>query len=205
MGTQKVPGIVVLHCTGTTYGNAYLIALKVEPLCSRSHTHTHTHTHTLTHTHSLNPAIVGSTGGRHLSESSRVLSLEAKSGGHGGWVMTEMFFSAGTCRTRSDVRLGTLSWRRSLCPCLPLVAPLPPNCIAQPLQNLHVKMTSTSNAIRAVQTHGASNSQCRRIPWTFWLPLKVNQSYPRNRPWRPIRLWDVKDPTLPRQSAHRWW
>jgi hypothetical protein len=24
----------------------------------------------------------------------------------------------------------------------------------------------------------------------------------RNRPWRPIGLWDVKDPTLSRQSAH---
>jgi hypothetical protein len=25
--------------------------------------------------------------------------------------------------------------------------------------------------------------------------------YPRNRPWRPVALWDVKDPTLSRQSA----
>jgi hypothetical protein len=24
------------------------------------------------------------------------------------------------------------------------------------------------------------------------------------RPWRPVGLWDVKDPTLSRQSAHRW-
>jgi hypothetical protein len=31
----------------------------------------------------------------------------------------------------------------------------------------------------------------------------VNQSYPRNRPWRPMGLWDVQDPTLSRQSAHR--
>jgi hypothetical protein len=30
------------------------------------------------------------------------------------------------------------------------------------------------------------------------------QSYPRNRPWRPTGLFDVKDPTLSRQSAHRW-
>jgi hypothetical protein len=29
-------------------------------------------------------------------------------------------------------------------------------------------------------------------------------SYPRNRPWRSIGLWDVKDPTLSRQSAQRW-
>jgi hypothetical protein len=28
--------------------------------------------------------------------------------------------------------------------------------------------------------------------------------YPRNRPWRPIRLWDVNDHTLFKQSAHRW-
>jgi hypothetical protein len=28
------------------------------------------------------------------------------------------------------------------------------------------------------------------------------KSYPCNRPWRPIGLWDVKDPTLSRQSAH---
>jgi hypothetical protein len=26
--------------------------------------------------------------------------------------------------------------------------------------------------------------------------------YPRNRPWRPIELRDVKDPTVSRQSAH---
>jgi hypothetical protein len=31
-----------------------------------------------------------------------------------------------------------------------------------------------------------------------------SKSYLRNRPWRPIGLWDVKDPTLSRQSAHRW-
>jgi hypothetical protein len=27
----------------------------------------------------------------------------------------------------------------------------------------------------------------------------------RDRPWRPIALWDVEDPTFSRQSAHRWW
>jgi hypothetical protein len=32
--------------------------------------------------------------------------------------------------------------------------------------------------------------------------VKVKLSYPCNRPWRPIALWDVKDPTLSRQSAH---
>jgi hypothetical protein len=27
---------------------------------------------------------------------------------------------------------------------------------------------------------------------------------PVNKPWRPVGVWDVKDPTLSRQSAHRW-
>jgi hypothetical protein len=30
------------------------------------------------------------------------------------------------------------------------------------------------------------------------------KSYPRNKPWRPMGLWDVKDPILSRPSAHRW-
>jgi hypothetical protein len=34
--------------------------------------------------------------------------------------------------------------------------------------------------------------------------LYPQESYPYNRPWRPIRLWDVEGPTLYRQSAHRW-
>jgi hypothetical protein len=32
MGSQKVPRMVVLHCNGTIYGNAYLITYKVESL-----------------------------------------------------------------------------------------------------------------------------------------------------------------------------
>jgi hypothetical protein len=38
---------------------------------------------------------------------------------------------------------------------------------------------------------------------TFWDEVK-KESYPSNRPWRPIWLWDVEGPTLSRQSAHRW-
>jgi hypothetical protein len=33
---------------------------------------------------------------------------------------------------------------------------------------------------------------------------KQKQSYPCNRPWRPMRFWNVEDPTLSRRSAHRW-
>jgi hypothetical protein len=32
---------------------------------------------------------------------------------------------------------------------------------------------------------------------------KAKQSYPRNRPWTPIEVYDVEDATLSRQSAHR--
>jgi hypothetical protein len=31
------------------------------------------------------------------------------------------------------------------------------------------------------------------------------KSYPCNRPWRPVGLWDVEAPTFSGQSAHRWW
>jgi hypothetical protein len=39
--------------------------------------------------------------------------------------------------------------------------------------------------------------------WKSSLILK-KKSCPCNRPWRPIGLWDVKDLTFSRQSAHRW-
>jgi hypothetical protein len=53
----------------------------------------------------------------------------------------------------------------------------------------------------------------RRNNFTMNTPLHVEKnnyhalcwtpdSDPRNRPWRPIWLWDIKDPTLSRQSAH---
>jgi hypothetical protein len=42
----------------------------------------------------------------------------------------------------------------------------------------------------------------------FENPLKLislkAKGCPRNRPWRPIGLWDVKDLTLSRQSARKW-
>jgi hypothetical protein len=34
--------------------------------------------------------------------------------------------------------------------------------------------------------------------------VSIKYSYPSNRHWRPIGLWDVKDPTLSKESAHRW-
>jgi hypothetical protein len=52
MGSQKVPGIVVLHCNGRTYGKAYLIR-----------------------TCSIDAAIIGSTGKRLLLESFEIRPL----------------------------------------------------------------------------------------------------------------------------------
>jgi hypothetical protein len=51
--------------------------------------------------------------------------------------MTGIFFSARNCCTTSDGWLGALSWCRNHCPCLPLLAPLPPNYIAQPVHNFY--------------------------------------------------------------------
>jgi hypothetical protein len=34
--------------------------------------------------------------------------------------------------------------------------------------------------------------------------IKKRQSYPCNRPWRPIGFWGVEASTSSRQSAHRW-
>jgi hypothetical protein len=46
-----------------------------------------------------------------------------------------------------------------------------------------------------------SDRKCRI--WGSW-SCKNKVKLSRNRPWRPIGLWDVKDPTLSRQSVHRW-
>jgi hypothetical protein len=33
---------------------------------------------------------------------------------------------------------------------------------------------------------------------------KIKRMYPCNKPWRPIGLWDVEDPTFSIHSLHRW-
>jgi hypothetical protein len=37
-----------------------------------------------------------------------------------------------------------------------------------------------------------------------WFVRSGIKSYPCNRPWRPIELWDVEVFTFSRQSAHKW-
>ena len=122
-GSHKVPGIVVLHCNGRTYDNAYLITFKVRSL----------RTHTLAP--SILPLLDALAGGFfwNLPEFSRRIrfyvlhgakrvplrhifrtgnsrkSLGAKSREYGGWVMTGMLFSARNCCTTSDVCLDASS------------------------------------------------------------------------------------------------
>jgi len=135
-GSQKVLWIVVEHCNGRTYDNAYLITFKEGPL----HTHTHTHTHLLhrscycwKHRRKASFGIFQSSAVTYNLMSSmfakRVLlrpifwvgnsqkSIEVRSREYGGWMKTGMLFSAKKCCTTSDVWLGALSWCRnhSLC------------------------------------------------------------------------------------------
>jgi hypothetical protein len=51
-------------------------------------------------------------------------SLVARSGEHGGWVMTQQAMSGSVRYPDAETTVP---------PCLPLVTPLPPNCIAQSL------------------------------------------------------------------------
>jgi hypothetical protein len=152
MGSQNVPGMAVLQLHCRTYGNIFLMTFKAGPLRARIHT-THTHTHNC----SIYSVIAGSTMGAegffwNLPEFGRRNQLKwlrnVSYGGHFQsreqpkvtrsdirrvrWLRDDR-----NCCTTSDVWLGALSWCRNHCPCLPLVAPLPPNCITQPLQNLH--------------------------------------------------------------------
>jgi hypothetical protein len=55
-----------------------------------------------------------------------------------------------------------------------------------------------------IRTTLAVTSNRRTLRRNTYTNVKKSGSYPRNRPWRPIGLRDVEDPTLSRQSAHRW-
>jgi hypothetical protein len=47
MDSKKVRRMVVLHCNGKTYGNAYLITFNIGALPTHARARTHAHTHTL--------------------------------------------------------------------------------------------------------------------------------------------------------------
>jgi hypothetical protein len=129
---------------------------------ARAHTDTDRQTHT--HTHTLAPSILSLL--QALAE-----GLFWNLPDFGGPVKSDVLHCCETCPLeahfqsreqpkviRSEIRrvrwlgddtpsivwLGALPWCRNHCPCMPLVEPLPPKWIAQPMQNLHVEITSST-------------------------------------------------------------
>ena len=143
---------------------------------------------TLAHTHtcSIDPAIVGSTGGRLLLESSGVRpSLDVLHGCETRALEAHFQSREQPKVTRSEILrvqwlgdnrnafLGEelLHIKRCVAWCiimmqkplsLPLVTPFPPNCIVQPLQNLHVEMTinSLSRRYELMAHHTVNLKKC---------------------------------------------
>jgi hypothetical protein len=168
MGSQKVPRMAVLRCDGTTCGNAYLITFKVGPLC--------------TYTRSIDPATVGSTGGRLLLESSRARPS------HSIWCPPRIRKTHFQSREQPKVTRSK-KWRvrwfgdeRNVCLAAELLNKL---CVSRwvvmkrrplsmPLHNLcknfHVEMTSnTLSRWYELMVHQTVNVKgCREL---FWLPL----------------------------------
>jgi hypothetical protein len=55
--------------------------------------------------------------------------------------------------------------------------------------------------LQSVQVHSANCVKNCIYVITY---IILYESYPSNRLWRPIRLWDIEDPTFSRQLAHVW-
>jgi hypothetical protein len=124
--------------------------LAMEGTHSRSHTHTHTHTHTLAS--SILPLLEAPVEGGVINGCETCPPIEAhfQIRDQPKFTWSEIrrlqwlddyrnVFSARSCCTTNDVWLGVLSWLGETT-VLPLVAPFPPKCIAQPPlpKNLHV-------------------------------------------------------------------
>jgi hypothetical protein len=163
MGSQKVPGIVVLQYNGKTYGLG---------LQSRALAHTHTS--------SSDPAIAGSAGGRFLLESSGVRPLQSILRPHGCDMSPWGPFSEyGTAKSywEPDPESTVVGWwqellhnKRCVARCVivmqkPLSLPATCRTASSELHN------DQKHSVQAVQTHGAPNRRCQIIPGTFWLPL----------------------------------
>jgi hypothetical protein len=89
------------------------------------------------------------------------------------------------------------------------ILPLPSHLLASLLlcwySILKMEMIRCSETLVHIQTtrsYISENGSSPRARLDEYSKSKVKVNLPRNRPWRPIGLWDVKDPTLSRQSAH---
>jgi len=160
-GSQKIPGIVVQHCNGRTYDNAYLITFKVGSLRA--------HTHTQTLAPSILPSLAALVEGFFwtLPEFSHCIRFDVL---HGckthpleahfqsrekpkvtqseiqrvWWLGDDRnaFFGEKLLHNKWCVAQCIIVMQKPLS--LPLVTQFPLNCIVQPLQNLHVEMTVNS-------------------------------------------------------------
>jgi hypothetical protein len=74
------------------------------------------------------------------------------------------------------------------------------------LKNGYLLSNSSPSPCQSIKIPASLILMCFRRPNQNGVAQQClkSKSYPRNWPWRPIGLWDVKDPTLSRQSAHRW-
>jgi hypothetical protein len=164
VGSQKVPRMVVLHCNGRSYGNAYLITFNVGLL------HAHTHLlHRSSHcferqrkglfgifwSSAITFHLISSMVVKHVPLRSIFVvwncqkSLGVRSREYGGWVMTGMLFAARNCCTTSDVWFSTLLWCRKPLP-LPLVASLPRTASRNLCKTYKVKLVQNGIALYRV-------------------------------------------------------
>jgi hypothetical protein len=79
-------------------------------------------------------------------------------------------------------------------------------CLSEPAHHTQRKRLwkfSLSIPERASESSCISGSISSMLKLSLLVSIPINLykwSYPRNRPWRPIGLWDVKDSILSRQS-----
>jgi hypothetical protein len=165
MGTQKVPGIILLHWNGTTYENAFLITFKVGSLRARTHTNTHIHTHTHC---CIDSGVVGSADGRFLSESSGVRPS------HSIWCPPWLRNFSSKSHSEQDPENVVVGWwrNRQCAARCGIMKEKPPSLSAtcrtassEPHRATSVKLARRNKLM------GAPNSRCQRSPGTFWLLL----------------------------------
>jgi hypothetical protein len=185
MGSQKVPGVAVLHCNDRTCGNAYLMTFKVRPLRA----------HTLSQ--SVLPLVeapsedsfwnlpeflvtfelMSSMAGNHvpLRPIFRVRnskkSLWARSGECGGWVMTGTAAHQEMC---GSVRYSDAETTAPACH----------------LSRCFLCKTCMYKLAVTLCPDG-TNSWCSKPPWTFWLPLVLHVCILENSRKYLIKSWAI--------------
>jgi hypothetical protein len=72
---------------------------------------------------------------------------------------------------------------------------------AREITGINILVKGDTRRISASEFVFIDNSKCPLFEKIFSIMWNI---YPRNWPWGPIGLWDVKDSTFSRQSTHRW-